>query len=315
VVEPIFPAAEPARDRRPLLGYAMVAVAATLFAVNGAVSKVILESGLSTERLSEMRVTGALFGLVVALAVARPQALRVRVRELPFLAFFGICGLAFVQWLYFLAIDRIAIGVALLVQYLAPLLVALWARFVYREQVRRRIWIALALSVAGLALILQIWHARRLDTAGVAFAVGAAVTFAVYVLSAEHAVRNRDPVSLSCYGFLFAAVFWAVVRPWWSFPASTAAVTVSLHGHLAGIHLPVWALALWMIVLGTILPFGLVVGALRHISATRAGIVAMLEPVVAIAVAWLWLAQSLGAAQLLGGLVVLSAITLAQTAR
>src|ERR687884_442159 len=133
----------------------MVAVAATLFAINGVVSKVILASG-------------------------------VRARELPFLAFFGICGLAFVQWLYFLAIDRIAIGIALLVQYLAPLLVALWARFVYREHVRRRIWGALALSLAGLTLILRIWRAGALDAAGIAFALGAAVTYAVYVLSAEH---------------------------------------------------------------------------------------------------------------------------------
>jgi drug/metabolite transporter (DMT)-like permease len=293
----------------------MVAVAATLFAINGVVSKVILESGVSTERLSEIRVTGALVGLAAALALTRPRALRVRARELPFLAFFGICGLAFVQWLYFLAIDRIAIGIALLVQYLAPLLVALWARFVYREHVRRRIWVALALSLGGLALILQIWHARRLDVAGVVFALGAAVTYAVYVLSAERGVRTRDPVSLSCFGFLFAAVFWAILRPWWSFPASAAAASVSLRGHLAGVHLPVWALSLWMIVLGTIVPFGLVVAALRHVSATRAGIVAMLEPVVAIAVAWVWLAQSLGAAQAVGGAVVLSGIVLAQTAR
>jgi drug/metabolite transporter (DMT)-like permease len=315
VVEPIFPAPQPAHDRRPLLGYAMVAGAATLFAINGAVSKVILESGLSTERLSEVRVTGALVGLSAGLAATRPRALRVRARELPFLAFFGICGLAFVQWLYFLAIDRIAIGIALLVQYLAPLLVVLWARFVYREHVRSRIVIALALALGGLSLILRIWNAGRLDAAGVAFALGAAITYAVYVLAAERGVRRRDAVSLSCYGFLFAALFWAVVRPWWSFPASTAAVTVSLHGHLAGLHLPVWALALWMIVLGTIVPFGLVVAALRHVSATRAGIVAMLEPVVAIAVAWVWLAQALGAAQLVGGAVVLGGIALAQTAR
>jgi drug/metabolite transporter (DMT)-like permease len=70
-----------------------------------------------------------------------------------------------------------------------------------------------------------------------------------------------------------------------------------------------------MIVLGTIVPFALVVSALRHISATRAGIVAMLEPVVAIVVAWFWLGESLRPTQLAGGAVVLAAIVLAQTAR
>ena len=61
------------------------------------------------------------------------------------------------QWFYFLAIHRLAIGVALLIEYLAPLLVALWARFVYHEPVRRRIWGALALALAGLATIVNVF--------------------------------------------------------------------------------------------------------------------------------------------------------------
>jgi drug/metabolite transporter (DMT)-like permease len=61
--------------------------------------------------------------------------------------------------------------------------------------------------------------------------------------------------------------------------------------------------------------FGLVVSALRHVSATRVGIVAMLEPVAAAAVAWAWLGESLGTTQLVGGAIVLAGIVLAQTAR
>ena len=70
-----------------------------------------------------------------------------------------------------------------------------------------------------------------------------------------------------------------------------------------------------MIVLGTVVPFGLVVAALRHVSATRAGVAAMLEPVVATAVAYAWLQESLSPVQLAGGAVVLAGIVLAQTAR
>jgi drug/metabolite transporter (DMT)-like permease len=72
---------------------------------------------------------------------------------------------------------------------------------------------------------------------------------------------------------------------------------------------------LWVIVLGSAVPFALIVGALRHISATRVGIAAMLEPVVATVVAWVWLRESLSAAQLAGAAVVLAGIALAQTAR
>src|SRR5260221_8644262 len=83
---------EPARRRRPRLGYAMAASAATLWAFNGTVSKVILASGISSLRLAQVRTTGALAGLVLILLVTAPARLRARARELPYLAFFGIGG-------------------------------------------------------------------------------------------------------------------------------------------------------------------------------------------------------------------------------
>jgi drug/metabolite transporter (DMT)-like permease len=90
---------------------------------------------------------------------------------------------------------------------------------------------------------------------------------------------------------------------------------VSLLGRLSGHHLPVWALIAFLIVIGTILPFFLIVSALRHLPATRVGIIAMLEPVGATIVAWAWLNESLGALQLVGAAIVLAGIVLAQTAR
>jgi drug/metabolite transporter (DMT)-like permease len=135
------------------------------------------------------------------------------------------------------------------------------------------------------------------------------------VLLAEHVVGGRDPVSLLAWGFLFASVFWAVVVPWWSFPGHALTVDTSLNGTLASHHAPVWLLALWMVVLGTIVPFFLLISALRHVSATTAGIVAMLEPVVGAIVGWLWLKESLDAVQLLGAGIVLFAVGLAQSAR
>jgi len=300
-----------ARTRRARLGYAMAALAAALWGINGAVSKVILATGLSSERLAQVRSLGAAAGLVLILAVTAPGRLRLTRRELPYLVVFGVAGLAFVQWFYFLAIHRLAIGVALLIEYLAPLLVALWARFVQHAPVRRRIWVALALALAGLALIVQLFGGgASLSTAGVSFALAGAFAYATYVLLAEHAVGGRDPVSVLAWGFLFASVFWAILAPWWSFPGGA----LDVHAPLAW-HLPVWALALWMIVFGTIVPFFLLVSALRHITATTAGIVAMLEPVAGALVAWLWLAESLDGVQLGGAAIVLAAIGLAQTAR
>jgi drug/metabolite transporter (DMT)-like permease len=315
VSEAAFPV-EPARSRHARLGYLMAASAAVLWGVNGAVSKTILATGLSSERLAEVRSLGAAAGLLTIVAVVAPRRLRIRRRELPYLIAFGVGGLAFVQWFYFLAIHRLAIGVALLIEYLAPLLVALWARFAYHEHVRRRIWLALALALMGLATIVDVFGgATTLSTSGVAFALAGAFAYAVYVLLAEHVVGDRDPVSLLGFGFLFAAVFWAALAPLWSFPHSALTHSTSLLGHLESVHLPVWGLVLWMVVLGTIVPFFLLVSALRHLSASRVAIVAMLEPVAGAFVAWAWLGEALGGLQLAGAAVVLAAIVLAQTAR
>ena len=315
MTEALLPDPHARRDRRPLRGYLMVTTAALLFAVNGAVSKVILANGVSSPRLAEVRSTGALVVLAAGILVLRPDLLRIGGRELLFLAVFGVAGLAAVQLFYFLAIHRIAIGIALLLQYLAPLLVALWARYAMHERVRRRIWVALACALSGLALMVEVWNGLALDAAGVVYALAAALAYATYILLAERAVARRDPFSVSCYGFLFAALLWAIVQPWWSFPSGVPGHETSLLGHLDGIHVPIWALMTWMVLLGTIVPFGLVVAALRDISATRAGIVAMLEPVAGTLVAYAWLGETLTAVQFLGGLVVLAGILLAQTAR
>ena len=302
--------------RRPALGYAMVLTAATLWALNGAVSKVILQSGgVSSERLTEVRATGAFLLLFAVLLVWRRSTLRVTLRELPFLAIFGVAGLAFVAWFYFVAIERLEIGIALLIQYVAPVLVALYARYVLHEPVRRRIWAALALALIGLALLLQLWQGLVLDGIGVLASIGAAITFALYILMADRGIRRRTSSSLLAYGFLFAALFWAVVQPWTSFPWDLLDDSVSLLGRLESYELPVWLLMAWMVVLGTIVPFGLLVAALRHVSPTRAGILAMFEPVAGTVIAYAWLQEELDTVQLVGAAVVLCGIGLAQTAR
>ena len=311
MVEPLLPADEtrPA-EPRAVLGYAMVLTAATLWAVNGVVSKVILDEGVSSPRLAELRSTGAFVGLALVLVLINPRGLLVARSELPMLMLFGVGGLAFVQWFYFAAIHRMELGVALLIQYTAPLLVALWARFVMHRPVRRRIWLALAFALVGLSFVLDVFGGAELDGIGVGASLLAAASYALYILVAEREVVRRDPVSLTTFGFLFAALFWAAVQPWWSFPFGRAD-----DGASGAWGLPVWSLMLWMVVLGTIVPFGLLVASLRFIPATRASITAMFEPVAATAVAWLWLGEELGLEQLGGGGLVFAAILLAQTSR
>ena len=292
----------------------MVAVAATLFAVNAPVVKVIEHTGFDAQRLTEVRSTGTLVGLALVVLASRRLTIRITKRQLGLLAALGIGGLALVQWSYFYAIHRLPIGEALLIQYLAPILVALWARFAWHERVRVRIWIALGLSVAGLVLVVELWRGS-LDGLGIAVAGVACLSYTFYILVAERGTRTRDPVSLLAWGFFFASLFWAAVEPWSSFPVHRFDGSTSLLEHLASLHAPIWLLVAWMVVLGSIVPFLLVVAALPRIGATRTAIVAMLEPVVAILVAWGWLGEALDAVQLVGAGLTLAGIALAQTSR
>ena len=308
--------AEPLRpERRPALGYAMALAAAALFGVNGTFVKVALDDEVSAYRLAELRCMASFAIFVLIVAATRPDRLRTTRRELLYLAVFGACAVVLTQLLYLLAIRRLKIGVALVLIFLGPLLVALWARFVGKREVRPRFWVALGLSLAGLLLVVRIWDRFSLDGLGVAFALAGAGAYTLYVLYAEHAVGRRDPISLLCFGFLFATLLWTVVQPWWSLPWHELTADVSLQGNLAGTQLPEWALVAWIVVLGTVVPFILVVGSLQHLPATRVAICGMLEPVVAAVVAYGWLAETLAPAQLLGGLLVLVAIGVAQTAR
>jgi drug/metabolite transporter (DMT)-like permease len=314
---PLAPAFGRRPAPRPLLGYALVWSAVLLWSVNATVAKVILDSaGLSSLRLAEVRASGSAVVLLAAVALLRPQSLRITRRELAFLVLFGTLGLAFVQFFYFVGITRLDIGIALVIQYLAPVFVALWARFAVREPVRRRLWIAIGLSLAGLSFVVELWSGLALDGIGVAACIGAALAYAGYILMAERSLaRGRDAYSLLAWGFAFAALFWAAVQPWWTFPAETIGDSASLLGRVDEVSAPVWVLIAYVIVLGTVIPFVLVLNALHHVPATRVTVVAMLEPVLAAVVAYAWLGEEIGALQVTGAILVLGGVVLAQTAR
>jgi drug/metabolite transporter (DMT)-like permease len=316
MTEIVLHGARPAGPPHPRLGYAMVAAASALFAVNGSVSKVILtSSGMPSLRLTELRATGAFVGLAAFLALTTSGRLRVSRDEVALLVVYGIVGFALVQWLYLVAIERLPIGIGLLLEFTAPVVVALWARLVWHEPVRRRVWAALALALAGLTLVAQVWEDVRLDAVGVAAGFLAAGALATYYLAGEHQTARRDALSLTCLSLGVATLFWAILQPWWNFPFDELGTTVPLGGELESASAPVWALALWVIVAGTILPFVLSLGALHHLPATRVATVSMIEVLLAAIVAWAWLDETLSAAQLAGGAIVLTGVVLAQTSR
>lgn len=298
-----------------LIGVLAAAGAAILFGINGTVSKLALGSGLSAFDLVQLRSLGSALVLMTFLLLTRPATLRVRPRELGYLVLVGIIGIGLVQWFYFVAIARLPVGIALLLEYLAPVLVVLWVRFVRRDAVRSRMWAALAMAVVGLAIVAQVWDGLTLDGLGMLAGLGAAAALATYYLSSERGMTIRDPLSLAAWTFTAAALFWSALRPPWTFPWSALSEAVPLPAPFDGSTAHLWTLVVWIIVLGTVLPYAFVLVALSQLGSARTGLLGMAEPVMAGLVAWLILGEMLSGIQLIGAGLVLGGIVLAETAR
>jgi drug/metabolite transporter (DMT)-like permease len=296
------------------VGYVYALLASVLFGANGSVTKVLVQAGLQPAQLTLFRVlaTAVLAGAVL-LATDR-RAFRVSGRQLGTLAVLGIAGVAMLQYTYAVALGLLPVGITLLIEYMAVLLVALVAFFVFKEKVRARLWMAIGFVLVGLAIVARIW-ASDLDPFGVLMATEAAVTLTIYFVIGEREVGKSSPMAVAFWTMGFATVFWLVFSAWWTIDPAIFGRTHSLGGTLAAVVVPLWVPLLWTMLLGSFAPFFLSLLALKHLSATAAGIVATSEVIFAFLVAWLWLGEGLEAVQLVGAAVVLVGIILAQTAR
>jgi drug/metabolite transporter (DMT)-like permease len=240
-----------------------------------------------------------------------PRRLAITRREVPLLVAYGLTGFFLVPMFYFVAIARLPVGIALLFEYTAPIFVALWARFGQHQRVRRRLWTGLVLSLAGLGCVAEAWGDIRLDGLGMLAGLGAAVLLALYFILGARGVQQRDTLSLNTWAFGVSAVAGLLTRALTTGTGGWEPLDTTSQG------IPVPLLCAYVVLLGSVAPYLLNAGALRHLPATSVSIVSMVEPVFAAAVAWIALGgtEALNAAQLLGGVLVLAGVVLAETAR
>lgn len=296
------------------MGYFYALLAAFLFGANGSVSKVIIEAGFSAIQLTQMRVLGAaVISGIVLLALDR-RSFRLPPRQWPVIIILGVVGVGLLQATYAFAIALLPVGIALLLEYLAVLMVAVVAFFFFKEKVHIRLWAAIALVIVGLIVVAEIW-ASTLNPVGVLWGLAAAVSLATYFLVGERQLKTISPLALSFWTMSVATLFWAPFSRWWTFTSETFTTVTSLGGSLEGFSVPVWLLIVWNVTLGSFAPFLLSLSALKRLSATAAGIVATSEIIFAFITAWLWLQEALSTWQVIGASVVFGGIVIAQTAR
>jgi drug/metabolite transporter (DMT)-like permease len=312
-IEPLSPmVVGPSSRRIQAIGAVMYLIAAFLFALNGSVAKAQIEAGLSPAEVTEIRTIGCALILLIYILMVNPGSLKVRRTEIPFLLLFGVLAYALTPFLFFLSVELLPVAIASLLAFLAPVLVALWLRYVKHEAVGRSIWLSLVLVVGGLILVSQVWSGMTLNPLGVFFGLLTAAALAAYLILGEAGARRRDVMSLAFWGFAIATVTWSILAPWWNFPWNLLTTTTSLFdGAVTGI--PVWSLVIVMIAI-SVIPFVLVLMSLQRIGAQRGGILGTTEPLWAALLAFILLGEVLSPIQGLGGLVVLVGVIVAEFA-
>ena len=289
--------------------------AAMGFAVGGIAAKILREANLDAFRLTQIRITAAALILLTIALIRGKEQLYVKRSEIKDLVLFGIIGIAVVNSFYYFALKYLYVSVALIIEFTAPIWIALYLRFVKKKNIPLSAWVGIGCAFLGLVLISQVWSGKSLHPLGVFVAILDALALAYYFLTADRLGQNRSSLSLTTWGMGIAAIFWAIALPWWNFPFEFLTQTFTLSGELSRYSAPGWALILWIVVTATVIPYLLTVAAIRELSASTSSVIGMIEPIFAGVIAWLLLNEAFTNIQLLGCAVVLIGIYLADKAR
>jgi drug/metabolite transporter (DMT)-like permease len=213
----------------------------------------------------------------------------------------GVSGLAMVQFSYFYAISKINVAVAILLQYLAPVFIAIYYGFVAPEKLTRTTLLALLISVAGCYLVVGAYNVDMLalNRQGIGIGIFSGVAYAWYTLFGEKGMRKYDPWTVVFYATLFAAVFWNIASP----------PFVSLRASHSGME---WFWLMYIVIFGTAVPFAFFSVGVSLLRSTRASVTATLEPIAAAFIAFIFLGESLERLQILGGILTVISVVLLQ---
>ena len=285
------------------------------FALGGVAAKVLREANMDAFRLTQIRSTGAALILLTFAVIKGKDQLRARRDELKDLILFGVVGVGAVTSFYFFAIKYLYVSVALIIEFTASIWIALYLKFVKKKHISPIMWLGIACAFSGLILVSQIWSSSSLSPIGVLAALADAVALSYYFLTADRLTQTRSSLSLMTWGIGVAAIFWAIIFPWWNFPFEYLTKSFSLAGNLSNYSAPGWVLILWIIIVGTVIPYLLTVTGIRELSAGTSSVIGMIEPIFAGVIAWILLNEALSGIQLIGCVVVLVGIYLADKAR
>ncbi len=285
------------------VGLMALLLSSAAFGTSGPFAKALIEAGWSPGAVVLVRIAGAAALLLpVGLWQVRHR-LRATVRELPLAAGYGCLAVAAAQLGYFQAVERLTVGVALLIEYLGIVLVVLWVWVLTRRRPHRLTGVGIVLALVGLALVLDLTGQSTPDLVGVVWAMLAATGLAGhYVLAARE--TTLPPFAFAALGLTAGAVVLGALGASGVLPMEVGAARVDLGGADA----PAWLALLELVVVAAAVAYVLGVLGARHLGSTLASFVGLTEVLFAVLFAWLVLGELPGPWQLAGGVVILAGV-------
>ncbi|MCP4118459.1 MAG: EamA family transporter [Desulfobacteraceae bacterium] len=282
-------------------GYLYVVMAAICWASSGSASKFLFNAGVSPNQLVQIRVTIACIALFLGIGLFSRNLLRISFKDLPYVMFLGIFGMAAVQYTYLLAISKINVASAILLQYQAPVLIILFSVFVLKEKVSKLTLAAIVVSTAGCYLVVGGYDLAlfSMNRVGAVAGLLSACAFAFYSMYGEYGMRKYNPITITFYAMLVAAVLWNLVQK--PFSAFQLEYTANQ-----------WGWIFFIGIFGGVVPFTLYFKGVSLIRSARAGITATLEPIAAGLIAYLFLGESMEPLQIAGAVLVIMVIIVLQ---
>jgi drug/metabolite transporter (DMT)-like permease len=296
--------------RQKSIGLGFAIVSSIAFGGSGPFAKALIGTGFSPEQAAWLRILGAAVLLIPLVLLLRGRAgLRAARRTWPQLVLYGLTGIAGCQTLYFIAASRLPVGVAILLEFTGPVLVVGWLKFVRGTAVPRTAIVGVAMALAGLACVVEVWTGLTLDLIGLLAGLGAAACQATYFLLLDRLTGVADPLVATAAGSVVGAIVLTLVAAPWTAPLGVLADTAPIGDRSA----PAWTFAAWIIVVSTIVAYLTGAAAVQRLSAAIGGAVAYVEVVAASVFAWILLGERLTTPQLIGGAIVLAGAFVAQS--
>lgn len=289
-----------ARRRTDLVGGGLAALGALLFGVVVVLGKRVVEGPMTPESMLAFRFGVAAIVLFGALLILRRPLLAVK-QERTGLALLAMFGYAVEATFFFTAIQHGTVAAVTLLFYLYPVIVTLAAWLVGRGAPAMPTIVALALAVAGAAIVVASGAGLTIEVAGVAFALAAALTFTAYLIGTDIVLRRTSPLTSATWVSAGASVGLFL------FSVASGRLTV-----------PAEAVDVWSILamgVATAGAFVCLMGALQMIGAVRTSIVSAAEPLAAALLGFAFLGETVGAWTAFGGVLILAAAVIASLAR